>query len=104
MAPANEVAADRVPSNGRRPDVVRPAVLIGLGVLAIFGGEAFCILGPMRYQPVIHVVCHAILYSGMALAGLGAILYWRGNRELALPLRAELRVKICENTLGADHA
>jgi hypothetical protein len=64
---------------GRR--VVRPSLLVGLGVFFIFGGETFCILGPMQYQPVIHVVCHAILYSGMGLAGLGAILHWRGKPQ-----------------------
>lgn len=47
-------------------------ILAGLGVLAILGGESFCIFGPMTVT--VHVVCHIILYSGMALvAGATAL-------------------------------
>jgi hypothetical protein len=56
--------------------MIRPGLLVGTGVVFIFGGETFCILGPMRYEAVIHVVCHSILYSGMGLVGLGAVLHW----------------------------
>jgi hypothetical protein len=59
--------------------MLRPGLLLGTGVVFIFGGETFCILGPMRYEAVIHVVCHAILYSGMGLVGLGAVLHWVGK-------------------------
>jgi hypothetical protein len=53
-----------------------PFWLVLLGASGIVGGEALCILGPLRYEHVIHVVCHAIMYGGMALTGLGAVLHW----------------------------
>jgi hypothetical protein len=37
------------------------------GVLGIFCGESFCILGPLRYERRIHVACHSILCSGTLL-------------------------------------
>jgi hypothetical protein len=46
------------------------AGLLGLGVLLIFGGEAFCILGSER----VNGICHVILYTGVVLTALGAIL------------------------------
>ena len=60
-------------------------MLAGLGVLFIFGGEAFCILGPIRYQRLVHVTCHAVLYTGMVFAGLGAVLHWAGRRGKLRP-------------------
>jgi hypothetical protein len=47
------------------------------GVLCIFGGEMFCILGPMRFEREVHLACHAILYSGIALVSSSAAVYWR---------------------------
>jgi len=46
-----------------------------LGVIFIFGGESYCILGPLCYERIIRIVCHAILYSGIALVGLAVALY-----------------------------
>jgi len=54
--------------------------LLLAGVLCIFGGESFCILGPLRYEHLIHITCHAIFYSGIALACVGAFLSWSGRR------------------------
>ena len=57
-----------------------PRRLLLAGVLCIFGGESFCILGPLRYEHLIHVACHIILYSGIALAFVGTFLYLSGKR------------------------
>jgi hypothetical protein len=43
-----------------------------VGVFLIFGGEAICILGPD--ERVVHVGCHAALYTGIVLACVGALL------------------------------
>ena len=64
--------------------------LAAMGVFCIGGGEAFCIFGPMRYQPVIHIVCHVILYAGIVLvAGAAAlhVIHLRRTRRLAHALR-----------------
>lgn len=55
---------------------VRLAVL---GVLCIFGGEALCILGPLRYEQQIHVICHVILYAGVGLVALAGLVHWKGR-------------------------
>lgn len=54
--------------------------LLLAGVVCIFGGESFCILGPLRYERLIHVICHTILYSGIALAFVGAFLHLSEKR------------------------
>lgn len=64
------------PPNGRS---TLPRTLLVVGVLCIFGGESFCIFGPIRYQQLIHVVCHIILYSGIALVFVGGLLHWSGD-------------------------
>jgi protein-S-isoprenylcysteine O-methyltransferase Ste14 len=53
-----------------------PRALLLAGVLMIFGGEAFCLLGPREDQAAVHRNCHRILYAGIALAGAGALLHW----------------------------
>jgi hypothetical protein len=53
--------------------------LLLAGVVCIFGGESFCILGPLRYERSIHVICHTILYLGIALAFVGAFLHLSGK-------------------------
>ena len=50
--------------------------LVLVGVSGIVGGEALCILGPLRCEHVIHVTCHVILYGAMGLSALGAVLHW----------------------------
>lgn len=56
--------------------------LVLTGVVCIFGGEAFCIFGPLTYEHIVHIGCHAVLYSGMVLVGVGAALHWT-NRPRA---------------------
>lgn len=56
--------------------IIRPVVLLGLGVCLIIGGEALCLLGPLKPEALVHAVCHVMLYSGIALAALGAGLHW----------------------------
>ena len=46
------------------------------GTALIFGGEIFCLLGPLRYERIVHVGCHAILYLGIALICVAAALHW----------------------------
>jgi hypothetical protein len=46
------------------------------GVAFIFGGEALCVLGPMAYERQVHLICHAILYSGVGLVVIAAALHW----------------------------
>ena len=47
--------------------------LAALGVLCIFGGEAFCIFGPML--DTVHIICHIILYSGVVLVAAATALH-----------------------------
>ena len=58
--------------------------LVLAGVLAIIGGEILCLTGPLRYERLVHLACHAILYGGIALVGAGAVLHsasrWRKPR------------------------
>jgi hypothetical protein len=35
-----------------------------------------CLLGPIAYERQVHLVCHAILYSGVGLVVIAAALYW----------------------------
>jgi hypothetical protein len=42
------------------------------GALCVFGGELLCLLGPLHYQRLVHLVCHGILYAGMALVAVAA--------------------------------
>jgi|KBSSwiStaDraftv2_1062776.scaffolds.fasta_scaffold1113505_2 hypothetical protein len=51
--------------------------LLLAGVVCIFGGEALCILGPLKYEHVIYVVCHTILYAGIGCSCLGVVLHLR---------------------------
>ncbi len=44
------------------------------GVACIFGGEALCLLGPLKYERQVHLVCHVILYGGMVLIGATVLL------------------------------
>jgi len=59
------------------------AVTLALvGVSFIFGGEALCIFGPLRYQRAIAVICHTFLYAGIALVGAGAaVQMWADRRR-----------------------
>jgi hypothetical protein len=66
-------------AQGTGPPIMPMRFLLA-GVLCIFGGESFCILGPLRYERLIHVACHIILYSGIALALIGTLLYLSGKR------------------------
>jgi protein-S-isoprenylcysteine O-methyltransferase Ste14 len=50
-----------------------PRALLLAGVLMIFGGEAFCLFGPIEDEAAVHRNCHRILYAGVALAGVGAV-------------------------------
>jgi hypothetical protein len=58
-----------------------PLRLILLGVAFLFGGEAFCLLGPMRYERIVHFSCHAVFYAGIAFVCLGAIIHWAAKRR-----------------------
>jgi hypothetical protein len=40
------------------------------------GGETFCILGPLSHPHLVHVVCHAVFYSGVVLCAWAAALRW----------------------------
>ena len=52
-----------------------------LGVVLIFGGETFCLLGPIRYEHVVHISCHAVLYAGIVFVCLGAVMHGAGKRR-----------------------
>lgn len=62
-------------------DARAPQRLVLLGVIFLFGGESFCLLGPLRYERLVHYSCHAIFYAGAMLVSLGAILRWGGKRR-----------------------
>lgn len=51
------------------------------GVLGIFGGEALCILGPLEYERQVHLVCHVILYGGIACVAGAAMMQWGRRKE-----------------------
>ena len=62
----------------------RSPVPLGLalaGVVFILGGEMLCIAGSLRYERLVHLICHTILYSGIALVCLSAGLYWADRRQ-----------------------
>jgi len=46
------------------------------GIAGILGGEAFCILGPIRYERFVYITCHAIFYIGVACVVVSAFLHW----------------------------
>jgi hypothetical protein len=43
------------------------------------GRGAFCILGPLGYPHLVHVVCHAVFYAGMLFCAAAAVLRWRAK-------------------------
>jgi hypothetical protein len=51
--------------------------LLLAGVACIFGGEALCILGPLKYEHVVNAVCHSILYAGIGSSCLCVVLHLR---------------------------
>jgi hypothetical protein len=65
----------------RKPDLKTPLRLVSVGVLGIFGGETFCLIGPLRYERIVHLTCHAVLYAGIALVFVGGLLRWRGKNN-----------------------
>jgi hypothetical protein len=54
------------------------------GVAAIFGGEALCLLGPLRYEQEIHVICHVTFYAGVAIVVTASAIHVRSRRK-AIP-------------------
>jgi hypothetical protein len=50
--------------------------LASAGVGGIVGGEMMCIVGPLRYERLVHFTCHTVFYAGIVLVGLGAALHW----------------------------
>jgi hypothetical protein len=57
------------------------ACLAAAGVFCIFGGEALCIAGPIRYEDEVHLVCHTIFYVGMACVGVAGVAHWSSRRK-----------------------
>jgi len=58
-----------------------PVWLALAGVVCIFGGEILCVAGPLRYERLVHLICHTILYAGIALVCVGAWLHWADRRR-----------------------
>jgi len=58
-----------------------PLRLALAGVVFIFGGEMLCIAGPLRYERLVHLICHTILYAGIALVFIAAGLHWAHRRR-----------------------
>jgi len=54
-----------------------PLRLAVVGTILIFGGEIFCLVGPLRYERLVHLSCHTILYAGIVLVSIGAAMHWR---------------------------
>jgi hypothetical protein len=52
-----------------------------MGTAFIVGGEIFCVVGPLRYERIVHLSCHTILYAGIALVCVGAGLHWVHQRR-----------------------
>jgi heme/copper-type cytochrome/quinol oxidase subunit 1 len=74
-----DVPKARSPPPSEPTIMIAPKTVLLLGVIFIFGGETFCVLGPLRYERVVHATCHAVLYAGIALVCLGALIHWRGK-------------------------
>lgn len=55
--------------------------LVLMGTAFIVGGEIFCVVGPLRYERIVHLSCHTILYAGIALVCVGAGLHWVHQRR-----------------------
>jgi hypothetical protein len=55
---------------------LRPLWLVLAGTIGIFAGEILCIVGPLRYERLVDVTCHAAIYAGIVLVLLGAALHW----------------------------
>ena len=53
--------------------------LAATDTIGILAGEIFCLVGPLRYERLVHVSCHAIFYAGIALVCVGAALHWAGR-------------------------
>jgi len=51
-----------------------PLWLAVVGTSCIFGGEALCLLGPLRYERIVHFTCHVILYGGVVSVAIAAAL------------------------------
>ena len=45
------------------------------------GGEILCVAGRLRYERLVHLICHTILYAGIALVCVGAWLHWADRRR-----------------------
>jgi hypothetical protein len=58
-----------------------PVRLVLVGTACIIGGEVACLVGPLRYERIIHTTCHAVLYAGIACVFVGAALHL--SRRLA---------------------
>lgn len=58
-----------------------PFRLTLIGTVFVLGGEFFCLVGPLRYEHIVHVGCHTVLYVGIALVCLGAGLHWSDRRR-----------------------
>jgi hypothetical protein len=50
------------------------------GASCIVGGETLCLLGPIRYERVVHVTCHLIFYAGIVSVVIAAALPWTSRR------------------------
>ena len=76
------MAGTSADNNGMKPErskTGRPLLLAG--VVCIFGGEALCILGPLKYEHIVHVVCHTIIYAGIGCSCLGVVVHLRGRSQ-----------------------
>jgi hypothetical protein len=53
------------------------------GTVFIFGGEIFCLTGPLRYERIVHLSCHTIVYAGIVLVGVAGAMHWveRNRRQ-----------------------
>ena len=58
-----------------------PVRLAVAGVVCIFGAEILCVAGPLRYERLVHLICHTILYAGIALVCVCAWLHWADRRR-----------------------
>ena len=41
--------------------------LLTVGILFLFGGDAFSLLGPMRFEHTVHFVGHVVFYAGFGV-------------------------------------
>jgi len=61
--------------------------LLTVGIVFLFGGEAFSLLGPMRFEHTVHFVGHVVFYAGFSLVCIGVVTHLQWLFRADAPLK-----------------